>query len=304
MNQIDKSAIVTNDEITLKNVILQIQDWWKYLLSKWIIIFLAGIIGAVIGLTYAFTKKPVYNASLSFAMEDEKGSGGLGGALGLASQFGFDIGSSSSGAFSGDNLLELMKSRLMVQSTLLAPIIINHKKQTLAELYISFNKLREKWSDDPQLRDIHFLPGANPVKFSLKQDSILGVFYGSLIKKNLSVDKIDKKLSIITISVNSENEVFSKYFTEILAKTVSDFYKEIKTKKSVQNVAILQRQTDSVRIGLNQALNGVATSVDNNPNANPALQILKVPSQRRQVDVQVNSAALTELVKNLEIAKI
>jgi hypothetical protein len=192
----------------------------------------------------------------------------------------------------------------MVQSTLLAPIIINHKKQTLAELYISFNKLREKWSDDPQLRDIHFLPGANPVKFSLKQDSILGVFYGSLIKKNLSVDKIDKKLSIITISVNSENEVFSKYFTEILAKTVSDFYKEIKTKKSVQNVAILQRQTDSVRIGLNQALNGVATSVDNNPNANPALQILKVPSQRRQVDVQVNSAALTELVKNLEIAKI
>lgn len=47
--------------------------------------------------------------------------------------------------FSGDNLLELMKSRSMVEKALLTTIKIKSKEQTLAELYISFNKLRKGW---------------------------------------------------------------------------------------------------------------------------------------------------------------
>ena len=69
-------------------------------------------------------------------------------------------------------------------------------------------------------------------------------------------------------------------------------------------MAILQRQTDSVRRALNAAISGVASSIDAAPNANPSLQTLRVPSQRRQVDVQANTAILGELVKNLEIAKM
>jgi hypothetical protein len=85
---------------------------------------------------------------------------------------------------------------------------------------------------------------------------------------------------------------------------VSDFYVDTKTKKSVDNLAILQHQTDSVRAVLNSALTGVAVSTDINPNPNPSRQILRVPSQRRQVDVQANQAILMELVKNLEISKV
>jgi hypothetical protein len=104
--------------------------------------------------------------------------------------------------------------------------------------------------------------------------------------------------------VFSKNELFSKYFAEKLTKTVSDFYVETKTKKAVQNVNILQHQTDSVRKELNAAINNVATSMDVNPNPNPALQILRVPSQHHQVDVQANQAILTQLVTNLEISKV
>ncbi len=62
--------------------------------------------------------------------------------------------------------------------------------------------------------------------------------------------------------------------------------------------------SDSVRRALNLAITGVASSVDANPNTNPARQVLRVPSQSRQVDVQANQAILTELVKNLEISKV
>ena len=293
-----------NDEISLKELILKLREWCKYLFSKWLTILIAGLIGGAIGLAYAYFKKPIYKAELSFALEDEKSVSSLSGALGLASQFGFDLGGSGGGAFSGDNLLELMKSRTMVEKALLTTVDVKGKKQTLAELYINFNKLKEDWKNKPELNNIHFLPEADRSKFTLQQDSLLGDFHRALIKDNLSVDKIDKKLSIISVKINSKNEFFSKYFTEVLVKEVADFYIETRIKKSIQNVNILQHQTDSVRRQLNGAISGVAASIDANPNPNPSRLVLRVPSQRRQVDVQANQAILTELVKNLEISKV
>jgi hypothetical protein len=290
-------------EVTLKDVILKFLEWWRFLLSKWKTIVLVGILGAVLGVAYSYIKKPLYVAELSFALDDDKSSsGGLGAAAGLASQFGIDLGGGSvGGAFNGDNLMELMKSRLMVEKTLLLPVNIGNTQETLAQFYISFTKF---YKSNPGLKNVSFLPGKDRTEFTLVQDSVLGVFYKNITKANLSVDKEDKKLSIITVKVTSENELFSKYFTELLVKNVSDFYIDTKTKKSSHNVSVLQHQTDSVRKELNSAITGVAATSDVNPNPNPALQIIRVPSQRRQVDVQANIAILTELVKNLELSKM
>jgi uncharacterized protein involved in exopolysaccharide biosynthesis len=69
-------------------------------------------------------------------------------------------------------------------------------------------------------------------------------------------------------------------------------------------VAILQRQADSIRNELNQAITGVATYTDNTFNLNPALNVNRVPSTKKQIDVQANTAILTQLVTNLEMAKV
>ncbi|MES2427298.1 MAG: lipopolysaccharide biosynthesis protein [Bacteroidota bacterium] len=306
MDKQNQSADLNNsEEISLKEVILKIRECWLFLLSKWIIILIAGIIGGTIGLAYAWVKKPLYKAELSFVVQDEKSSGGIGGALGLASQFGIDLGGGGvGGEFTGDNLLELMKSRSMIEKTLLTVVDINGKKETLAEFYIDFNELRKSWKEQPLYANIHFLPGANRANFTLEQNSLLGDFRGAIIKNNLIVDKLDKKLSIISITVKSPNELFSKYFTETLAKVVSDFYIQTKTEKAAKNVAMLQKQSDSVKSTLNEAISGVAISTDVNPNANPLLQVLHVPSQRKQIDVQANSATFVQLKTNLEIAKM
>lgn len=292
------------EEVSIKEIIFKIKNWCTFLLAKSVVILSFSILGGIIGFAYAIIKKPIYKAELSFALEDIKGVGGLGGAAGIASQFGIDLGGDGGGAFSGDNLVELMKSRSMDETALLTAVNINGKNETLADLYISFNNLHSKWKGEPGLENIQFLPGADRSQFSLKQDSILGVFYRDIIKNNLSVDKADKKLSIISIVVSSENELFSKHFAEVLAKTVSDFYIDTKTKKSTQNVNILQHQTDSVRRELDIAINGVASSIDAIPNANPGRQLLHAPSQHKEVDAQADRAILTNLVTNLEIAKI
>jgi hypothetical protein len=136
------------------------------------------------------------------------------------------------------------------------------------------------------------------------QDSLLTDFATQIDKKFLAVIKPDKKLNIIKVQVTAPDEQFAKGFNDLIVKNVNDFYVQTKTKKSSVNLAIIQHQTDSVRRMLNGAISGVARSNDFNPNANSARQVLKVPSQLKQVDVQANTAILTELVKNLEISKV
>ena len=89
-----------------------------------------------------------------------------------------------------------------------------------------------------------------------------------------------------------------------MAKETSEFYIETKSKKSRLNTEILQRQTDSIRSELNSAITGVATASDNVYNLNPALNVKRTPSTRRQVDVQANTAILTQLVAQLELSKV
>lgn len=293
-----------NDEITLKELLLKAKEWYTYILSQWKMIVLAGIVGALIGLGYSFTKKPIYTATLTYALEDGKAAGG--GLGSLASSFGFDIGGAggNSGAFSGANLMELFKSRAMVEQTLLAPVTQNNKTISLAEMFIQDQKWRGNWEEKPALKSITFLPNSDRAKFTRVQDSIFGVIYNNLFKNALTVDQKDKKVAIGTITLKGTNEYFSQQFTLALTKTVTDFYIETKSKRAKENMDILVRQTDSIRGELNGAITGVAVANDNTFGLNPALNVKRVPSARRQVDVQANTAILTEIVKQAELAKV
>ncbi|MXV51697.1 lipopolysaccharide biosynthesis protein [Pedobacter sp. HMF7647] len=296
--------VSADDEISLKELILKIREWYRYLLSKWKAILIAGIIGGILGFTYAYFKKPVYTADCTFVLEEGNAGGGLGQYAGLASMVGIDMGGAgNSGIFQGDNILELYKSRSMVQKALLTAADFNGKSQLLVDRYIQINKIREGWVEKPELKSLRF-DNTPPENFSRLQDSILGNIVADINKNYLDVSKPDKKLSIIKVEVKAKDELFAKNFNDAIVKDVNDFYVQTKTKKSLENLAILQHQTDSVRRALNGAISGVASSMDANPNANLALRILQVPSQRRQVDAEANKAILTQLVQNLEISKV
>lgn len=293
-----------NDGVDFKGLILEGKEWFKYLMLKWKIIVVAGVLGAIIGLAYAFSKKTTYTASLTFALEDSKPGGGLGGALGLASSFGLDLGSGGGGVFEGANLVELFKSRSMVEQTLLSPIKFNGDSISIAELYIQNKEWRENWQEEPEMKGMRFLPNESRESFSRAKDSVLGVMFKGLSENGLSVGQRDEKIAIITVEMKSTDELFAKYFTETLVENVSEFYKETKSRKARENMAILERQTDSVRNELNQAITGVALANDNTFGLNPALNVKRAPSARKQVDVQANTAILTELVKQGELAKV
>jgi hypothetical protein len=215
---------------------------------------------------------------------------------------GLNLSGGSGGVFEGDNILELYKSRLMIEKALLSESVFNGKKQLLIDRYVEFNDLKKKWKGKDQINDITFQ--GNPEKFNRKQDSIITDLTLLFNKQSLNVYKLDKKLNIIKVEFESHDEYFAKEFNDKLVENVNDFYIQTRTKKAYQTVNILQHQADSVKAILNHSIAGVAAATDASPNANPLLQSLRVSSQKKQVDVQVTSAVYGEIIKNLEISKI
>lgn len=290
---------IQNDEISLKELVQKAGAWFAYFKNQWKIIFLAGIIGGLLGLGYSFTKKTIYTAKLSFALE-EKGSGG-GNLSSLAAQFGLGVGGDGGGVFSGGNMIELLKSRFLIEKTLLSTVTINGKSDLLINRYIRFNKLDKAWAKKINLAGLKFTSADRSI-FSLQQDSVLGMISAGLIKNNVAIAQQDKKLSIINISVASTDEIFAKVFSEKLIETVRDFYIETKTKKTRANILVLQNRADSVQRELNAAMYGRAQFGDQNMGL--IRQQAAVPKLKQEMKVQMLGTLYGELVKNLEFAKL
>ncbi|EOZ92022.1 lipopolysaccharide biosynthesis protein [Indibacter alkaliphilus LW1] len=291
---------IVDDKITLREVVLRFKFWLSYFIGQWKLLFLAGLIGLGLGALASVLKKPVYHAETTFVLEESDMSG-LGQMSGLASLVGVNLGSlgSSSGLFQGDNIMELYRSDNMLGKTLLSPF---DDQSLLIDRYISFQELDKKWKRKVDLTAMDFSkPREN---FTVSQDSVLKEISKLIREKQLSVEKPNRKLTIIQVNVSSKDEKFAKVFNETLVDKVNSFYFETKTKKTAENLEILQSQADSVRKILDQSLAAFASSTDRVPNPNPLLQAATVDARKKQVDVQASTAVYTEIVKNLEIAKV
>lgn len=305
-NEIEQKRDVEEDEISLKELLIKIRDWWRYLLSKWVIIVGFGLLGGALGLIYSLIKKPTYTATTTFVLESGE-KGGMGQYAGIASMMGIDLGSGGGGIFQGDNILELYKSRTMLEKTLFSTTD-QTSKQLLIEQFIEINKWRDAWKDKPELAQLNF--NVTPTttidnKTQRLRDSVIGKVVEAVSTGYLTVGKPDKKLSIIKVEVKAPEETFAKRFNEELVKNVNDFYVQTKTQKSIDNVNILQRKTDSVRTVMNGNIYTAVAIADATPNLNPTRQVQRVaPAQRAQFSAETNKAVLSSLVQNLEMAKM
>ena len=284
----DKNTVVLGD------VIETIKRFFVYLRSQSKLIALCAFIGLVSPLIYRAFQKPAYAASTTFILE-EKSAGG-GGLAGIASQVGLDLGSLGGGGssvFTGDNILDIIKSRVIIEKVLLTPISGNSGK-TLADLYVEFSGLGER------------LP--KPVSFaslgvhSVYQDSVLYLMYEQIAKKNVTVDRLNKKGSIFKIVTVSPNQVFSKNFAERLLKETTTYYVNVKTSSAAANVKRLQARGDSLLRVLNAKSYNAASFQILDPNV--AFKSMSVPAEVSSRDKSIVFSIYAEVTKNLEMSRI
>jgi len=264
----------------------------EFLIKKWWLFLIVGFCAGLVGVISAGMKKPIYESKLTFALD--QGEGGISGAFSLAAQFGLNIGGGKD-IFSGDNIIEILRSRRVVEKVLLSIDTINNKPTTLIENYLETN------GRNGRTKDIHFLPGEPRSEFSYMKDSLLYSVYSALIFSNISAQRPDRKLSIYEVRVTSEDERFAKVFTERLVAETNNFYVEICTKKSKETLEILQQRVAFMKGNLDTSFISKAAVQD--VNLNPAFAAAQVPVLKQQANIQVYSAAYGEMFKNLELAR-
>lgn len=296
---------VSNDELSLKEIILIVKDWWNYLLSKWLIILICGLVGGGLGIVYSLMNKPKYTAKLSFSLIESDAS--MSGLASLASNFGFGgLLAGGGGPFSGNNLLEIIRSRYAVEYTLLNKVNIFGKEQTLADAYIEVQQLNNKWKKNKSkvsLHNLSFPVALEREDFSREQDSVLYEFYKEIVvSNNLFIARKDKEMSIVDIKYTSINEVFSKTFIETLMDVTYNFYTKTRTAQSRSNIEMMQHKADSVKKLYENAIYQSATY--SKSNINPALQIAAVPGMKQETNAQIYGTVYAEILKNLETLKL
>jgi len=298
MEQGKEGNVNNADGVSLNVLTSKLYTHFKYLRTKWKTLLIYFVIGAAIGLVYAIRKKTSYTATITFTMDDVSTTSSISG---LASQLGLTLGNDKQSIFSGYNIISFFQSRLMVQKTLLTKVPFRKDSMLLVNMYMKVNGYDKKWQNDPQLHNLTFISGQPVTRL---QDSVLGEFYHTIVAKQLDVERIDKRLSILSLTYTCGNELFAKDFSETLAKNVIEFYTTNRVAKLVRSINLLQHQADSVRARLDHSMTNVASSFDAVPNANPQRRVLGVSPQNKAVDVEIEKSALMQLAENLQSAKV
>ena len=268
----------------------------RYALSHYKLFATVCIITSVLGFVYGKLQPHTYKASSTFIVEDKSGSRS-GGLSGLASQFGIDVGGltgGGAGLFDGDNILEIMKSRNIIEKVLLTKRVNErtNKTEAFADFYLGITPLGAKLSSKGiTAKQLNFAALDENTPHSFIQDSVLYTMYMA-INKNLVVEKKNKKSSIITLELVSGDQVFSKEFSESLIKQTSELYIDIKTGNLSKSINKIQRKADSLQYALNSK-----DDIRNYIN-------LSVPNEGVTRDKTISGTLYGEVVKNLETMKL
>lgn len=252
---------------------------------------------------YSFIRKPNYKGLVTFIL-DEKSSGISSGLAGLASQFGFDIAgiAGNSGMLAGDNILDILTSRSIIETVLLSKVdsAQGAGSPTLADRYLAFSGLKRKWENKGL--SVSFAEPGKRNSYSTIQDSALFVLYEKLIADNIIAERLNKKGSIIKVTTESSDQIFSKLFSERLVEETRKLYVNIKTSVSAANIQRLEAKADSLQKIINaKSYQSASLQI---LDANMAFKTNTVPAEVSQRDRMVAYTIYTEVMKNLEVSRM
>lgn len=202
----------------------------------------ALLIGAAAGAIYAIKQSPIYNAEISFILEDKASNG----QVGVPSQINISLNNLTNigNPAGNDNILTIIKSKRVINEILLTPV--NGKTgQTLADLYLDIHYNREKWKRRPELINLHYADQKGPL--SVHQDSLLADMHKEIVENNLTAERVSPKGSVFRLIVNSVNNDFSRLMAERIFSLATKVYQESKTKTELEIVNQLQQKTDTLR---------------------------------------------------------
>lgn len=287
-----------NDEIRLRDVILKIIFFKNLLFKNWVQIVAFVFAFGLLGIVYSISKNDTYEANLTFVIdENQESSSPLTNVVGLANQFGFNIGGTSGGTFSQSNIEKIIISKRVVEEAILENGTIHSKSDLLIHHYFELNGIYQDWKKQNK-PVLNF--SIDRSEFTFQHDSTLRLVYNDLITNHIKTSSEDDN-SIFKLTCHSKNEEFAKLLTESLAKNLEHYYTKVQIAKSESTLSLLSLRADSVLSELKIAEYNYATYKDANYGVQRAQGLLEEIRLKRSVEIL--NIMYSEIIKNLEISK-
>lgn len=288
------------DEITLKELILKIQEYAVELRRNWFVI--AGVVALAMAIQlYRYTQEvTTYNAEVRFVVEGQQGSGG--GLSSLLGSFGIKKG----GRVNPYKLLEVGRS-----SSILRKVLSERNEQgvMLANALIEEYKLDEKWGkSNPKLDGFRYLSELYSRPLDTIESKVLRklqtVVWGNKNSRDRALLKFDlnEDTGIYTINCTSKNEDISLDLAESYYSYIKDFFEEDVFQNQKQLADILDFKADSLNLARDEKILELARFRESNRGRISSQQIAK-EKILNQEQLAIN-AALVEIIKNKEMTDV
>lgn len=293
---------VYEDEITLKELILKVQEYWRELWKHWLLIGLIALPFVAYKLYQAMTTPVTFPATLTFMVDEDEGNN-LGAMAGILGQFGF--GSAGGGKYNLDRILEVSRSRRVLQMALYSRCIIQGKEDYIANHLIREFNLHDRWKKDTSgLKGFfytrHDLPQFDKIENKALK-SLQGLLNGSEKKEGCYNTSYDEGTGIMSLKAETPSESLSITLVDTIFAKLTSYYVSSATEKSESTYQVMKHKTDSLAGALASAEYRLADFIDKNQNIYSARQGLL---QQSRLNAEVSRLQIMhgEALKNLEYA--
>ncbi len=293
-----------DDEISLKELILKLKEFWYELWRNWLLITLFILPFLLFFIYKAFTTPKTYKADLTFMLNDEGGAG-IGGVSSILGNFG--LGGGAGGEYNLEKMLELVRTRKLIQTVLFEKTTLDQKNDYFANHLIDLYAYHEKWDEDTTgLKDLYFKHDSINI-FNTAENNALKILHASVIGNSdkgveaLLSTNLSETTAIMGLSLNTENESLSISMLESIFENLSSYYIEKAIEKPLHTYKIIAFKTDSIETELRNAEYSLANFMDT------SFGLLNKKDQLKELQLKAKIEMLYrvygESLKNKELAE-
>jgi hypothetical protein len=287
------------DELTLKELVLAVQEYFYFFLSKWYWFVLGGLIVGGGFCYYAYSTPSVYTAPLTFMLNDEKeasiGAGAILGSLGLGG------GGKGGGGSKVNKLLELGKSRKVLSRVLFDSVAINGNRKLLADHIIDIYGYHDNWQDSELLKGFYFGDGI-PAPDDPVGNNAFKQLYNKLVTddEGLLELEVDEFSGLFDLRANTLHPELSVALATGTYARLSEYFITASVSGKEETLAQLEERADSVKIELAKAEGVLARFEDRSSQV--LLRKNTIRGQELNRTVLILSTMYAEILKNKETA--
>lgn len=303
----EQQQYIQDDEITLKELILKIGEFWRELWKYWWLIG-AITIPFVLYMGYkAYTAEVTYPAKLTFMVNKDEG-GGLSAISGILGTFGLG-GGGNKGGYNLDKMLQLLKSRRITEEAMMTEVEIDGRTDLLGNHVITNLDTLGKWAREPSFRNKEpdklegFLFKNNEQDPELHNSAIKrlqGKLIGSSENPGILSSGYNEDSGILHISFPAEHEGLAIALTKVYFERLSQFYSDKTIESQKRTFDLVKAKTDSIYFALQSKDNQLAKLVETTRSVFSPQE--KIKEQQLQREIQKLSVMYAESAKNQEVA--